>query len=52
MGWLTAALGVDTKEGVHVVSVLDELGRLLGTYSSPTTAAGRIGSSGGAGWAQ
>ena len=51
MGWLTAAWGVDTKEVVHVASALDELGRLLGTYSCPTTAAGYRQHC-GAGWAE
>ncbi len=32
--------GVDTHKDVHVAAVLDELGRLLGTESFPTTAAG------------
>src|SRR6478735_8193587 len=32
--------GVDTHKDVHVVAVLDELGRLLGTKSFATTAAG------------
>ena len=32
--------GVDTHKDVHVAAALDELGRLLGTGSFPTTAAG------------
>src|SRR5215218_916657 len=32
--------GVDTHKDVHVAAALDELGRLLGTESFPTTAAG------------
>ena len=32
--------GVDTHKDVHVAAALDELGRLLGTSSFPTTAAG------------
>ena len=32
--------GVDTHKDVHVAAVLDELGRLLGTGSFPTTMAG------------
>ncbi len=32
--------GIDTHKDVHVAAVLDELGRLLGTSSFPTTAAG------------
>ena len=32
--------GIDTHKDVHVAAALDELGRLLGTASFPTTAAG------------
>jgi len=32
--------GVDTHKDLHVAAALDELGRLLGTESFPTTAAG------------
>ena len=32
--------GVDTHKDVHVAAALDELGRLLGTGSFPTTTAG------------
>jgi len=32
--------GIDTHKDVHVAAVLDELGRLLGTESFPTTASG------------
>jgi transposase len=32
--------GIDTHKDVHVAAVLDELGRLLGTSSFPTTGAG------------
>jgi transposase len=32
--------GVDTHKDVHVAATLDHLGRLLGTESFPTTAAG------------
>ena len=33
-------LGVDTHADVHVAAAVDQLGRLLGTHSTPTTPAG------------
>ncbi len=33
-------LGVDTHKDLHVAAVINTLGRLLGTASFPTTAAG------------
>ena len=40
-------LGVDTHAEVHVAAAVDQLGRLSGTHSVPTTASGMLPCSSG-----